>query len=82
MFRGREQSRPELGFRLLGKLADDVAELGFVESRPRQDGRNMIMVLAPHRNTKQAARDAARPAARPAARTAPEDAAPSEARHG
>jgi translation initiation factor IF-3 len=54
MFRGREQSRPELGFRLLGKLADEVAELGFVESRPRQDGRNMIMVLAPHRSAKQA----------------------------
>ncbi len=52
MFRGREQSRPELGFRLLGKLADEVAELGFVESRPRQDGRNMIMVLAPHRSAK------------------------------
>ncbi|QRP48947.1 translation initiation factor IF-3 [Amycolatopsis sp. FDAARGOS 1241] len=52
MFRGREQSRPELGFRLLQKLADDVTELGFVESSPKQDGRNMIMVLAPHKNVK------------------------------
>ncbi|WP_141996285.1 translation initiation factor IF-3 [Amycolatopsis cihanbeyliensis] len=52
MFRGREQSRPELGFRLLQKLADDVAELGFIESNPKQDGRNMIMVLAPHKNVK------------------------------
>ncbi|UJW36820.1 translation initiation factor IF-3 [Saccharothrix sp. AJ9571] len=52
MFRGREQSRPELGFRLLQKLADDVQELGFVESSPKQDGRNMIMVLAPHKNVK------------------------------
>ena len=52
MFRGREQSRPELGFRLLQKLADDVAELGFVESSAKQDGRNMIMVLAPHKNVK------------------------------
>ncbi|QWF77166.1 Translation initiation factor IF-3 [Amycolatopsis sp. CA-230715] len=52
MFRGREQSRPELGFRLLQKLADDVTELGFVESSPKQDGRNMIMVLAPHKNLK------------------------------
>src|ERR671931_830398 len=59
MFRGREQSRPELGFRLLGRLADEVADLGFVESRPRQDGRNMIMVLAPHRNAKQATTKAA-----------------------
>jgi len=49
MFRGREQHRPELGFRLLQKLAEDVQELGFVESSPKQDGRNMIMVLGPHR---------------------------------
>lgn len=49
MFRGREQSRPELGLRLLAKLAEDVTELGFVEATPKQDGRNMIMVLAPHR---------------------------------
>ncbi len=49
MFRGREQSRPELGLRLLARLADDVQELGFVEANPKQDGRNMIMVLAPHR---------------------------------
>jgi len=47
MFRGREQSRPELGFRLLQRLAEDVAEIGFVESAPKQDGRNMIMVLGP-----------------------------------
>ena len=50
MFRGREQSRPELGFRLLQRLGEDVQELGFVESAPKQDGRNMIMVLAPHKN--------------------------------
>ncbi|MFI5954140.1 translation initiation factor IF-3 [Cryptosporangium sp. NPDC051539] len=54
MFRGREQSRPELGFRLLKRLADEVTELGFVESSPRQDGRNMIMVMAPHRALKTA----------------------------
>ncbi|PPK66794.1 translation initiation factor IF-3 [Actinokineospora auranticolor] len=52
MFRGREQSRPELGFRLLQRLAEDVEELGFVESSAKQDGRNMIMVLAPHKNVK------------------------------
>jgi translation initiation factor IF-3 len=49
MFRGREQSRPELGLRLLAKLAEDVEPLGFVEATPKQDGRNMIMVLAPLR---------------------------------
>ncbi|MCI7671242.1 translation initiation factor IF-3 [Schaalia hyovaginalis] len=47
MFRGREQSRPEAGVRLLQRLADEIAELGTVESMPRQDGRNMTMVLAP-----------------------------------
>ena len=47
MFRGREQSRPEMGIRLLQRLAGDVAELGFIESSPKQDGRNMIMVLGP-----------------------------------
>jgi translation initiation factor IF-3 len=52
MFRGREQSRPELGFRLLQRLADDIQELGFVESSPKQDGRNMVMVVAPHKNSK------------------------------
>ncbi len=49
MFRGREQSRPELGFRLLQRLAEDVEGLGFVESQPKQDGRNMIMVIGPHK---------------------------------
>ncbi|MGY9079641.1 MAG: translation initiation factor IF-3, partial [Candidatus Nanopelagicales bacterium] len=38
MFRGREQSRPELGIKLLGRLAEDVAEIGFVEAAPKQDG--------------------------------------------
>ena len=47
MFRGSEQSKPELGFRLLQRLAEDVSELGFVESAPKQDGRNMVMVLGP-----------------------------------
>jgi translation initiation factor IF-3 len=52
MFRGREQSRPELGFRLLQRLAADVSELGIIESAPKQDGRNMIMVLAPHKQVR------------------------------
>lgn len=63
MFRGREQSRPELGLRLLAKLADDVAELGFVEATPKQDGRNMLMVLAPHRRKADANRAKAAAAA-------------------
>ncbi|WP_334169127.1 translation initiation factor IF-3 [Timonella senegalensis] len=47
MFRGREQSRPEMGARLLQRLAEDISELGFIESAPKQDGRNMIMVVGP-----------------------------------
>jgi len=58
MFRGREQSRPELGFRLLQRLAEDVKDLGFVESAPKQDGRNMIMVLGPHRKKAEAMAEA------------------------
>ena len=54
MFRGREQSRPELGFRLLTRLAEDVESLGFVEAAPKQDGRNMIMVLAPTKKKSEA----------------------------
>jgi translation initiation factor IF-3 len=54
MFRGREQSRPELGFRLLQRLAEDVLELGTVESAPKQDGRNMVMVIAPTKKKAQA----------------------------
>jgi len=58
MFRGREQSRPELGFRLLQRLARDVEDLGFVEFSPKQDGRNMIMVLGPHKRKTEAMAEA------------------------
>jgi len=54
MFRGREQSRPEMGYRLLQRMAADVAELGYVESTPKQDGRNMIMVIGPHKKKAEA----------------------------
>ena len=47
MFRGREQSRPEMGRRLLMKLAEDVAEFAIVENAPNQEGRNMSLVLGP-----------------------------------
>jgi translation initiation factor IF-3 len=50
MFRGREQSHPERGRDLLMRLAEDVKEIGQVESPPLQDGRNMVMVLAPTKN--------------------------------
>jgi translation initiation factor IF-3 len=47
MFRGREQTHPERGVALLMRLAEDVSELGTVEQRPIQDGRNMTMLLSP-----------------------------------
>lgn len=75
MFRGREQSRPELGYRLLQRLAEDVIELGTVESAPKQDGRNMIMVLAPTKKKAEAKaeqRRARTAAAETAAETSPE----------
>ena len=49
MFRGREQSHPERGTNLLMRLAEDVDDLGVVEQRPIQDGRNMTMLLGPQR---------------------------------
>nr|WP_220491049.1 translation initiation factor IF-3 [Tessaracoccus sp. MC1627] len=54
MFRGREQSRPELGMDLLKRLAADVAEYGYVESSAKQDGRNMLMVLGPTKKKTEA----------------------------
>ncbi len=54
MFRGREQSRPELGIELLKRLANDVTEFGYVESAPKQDGRNMLMVLGPTKKKTEA----------------------------
>jgi translation initiation factor IF-3 len=47
MFRGREVVHPGKGEELLRRLADDVAELGVIESEPNLDGRNMVMVLSP-----------------------------------
>jgi translation initiation factor IF-3 len=50
MFRGREQQHPERGRALLMRLAEDVKELGVIESPPLQDGRNMVMLLGPTKN--------------------------------
>jgi translation initiation factor IF-3 len=46
-FRGRERYKPELGLRILDRLAQELAEYAVVESTPRQDGRNMVMVVVP-----------------------------------
>ena len=49
MFRGRELVHPHLGERLLRRMAEELVEIGDVESQPNLDGRNMVMMLAPKR---------------------------------
>jgi translation initiation factor IF-3 len=49
MFRGRELVHPHLGEKLLWRMAEDLSEIGEVESEPNLDGRNMVMMLAPRR---------------------------------
>jgi len=71
-FRGREQTRPELGFKLLQRLAEDVAQVAFVEFAPKQEGRNMTMVLGPTKKKTEAV------AEQRAARKAKEQAAAKE----
>ena len=82
VFRGREQSRPEMGMKLLQKLAEEVNTLGSVESSPSIDGRNMVMVLGPLKNkaeakaeAKRAAERASAPVAAPAVTEAPTESA-------
>ena len=50
MFRGRETTHPERGRDLLLRLAEDVKEIGVIESQPLLDGRNMVMLLGPTKN--------------------------------
>jgi translation initiation factor IF-3 len=78
MFRGREQSRPEMGYRLLQRIAADLGELGFVESSPLQDGRNMVMVLGPHKKKADAKVTAAPRAGSSKARRRERDAGPAD----
>ena len=64
MLRGREQSRPIGGVELLQRLAADVEEYGTVESRPKQEGRNIIMTLAPKGKKVHTQSEQRRPVAR------------------
>jgi translation initiation factor IF-3 len=82
VFRGREQSRPEMGIKLLQKLAEEVAELGVVESNPSIDGRNMVMVIGPLKNkadAKAEAKKAADKAKQAASVEQPKESAAAEA---
>ena len=60
VFRGREQSRPEMGVKLLQRLAEEAGEYGVVESNPSIDGRNMVMVIGPLKNKAEARAEAKR----------------------
>jgi len=79
LFRGREQSRPEQGVRLLQRFAEDVSESGVVEFTPTIDGRNMVMVIGPLKSkadakaeqAKEKARSQAPKGAEPKAKGAP-----------
>ena len=59
-FKGREQTRPEMGYRLLQRLAEDVATTGFVEFSPKREGRSMTMVLGPVKKKSEAIAEAKR----------------------
>ncbi|MCC6339596.1 MAG: translation initiation factor IF-3 [Acidimicrobiia bacterium] len=69
MFRGREMAHPELGRRILERVAEQVSEVAMVESAPRQDGRNMTMVLNPIRKPTAKSKPKAPPAADDGARS-------------
>ena len=72
MFRGREVFHPELGKKILDRIADQMEGLGKSESIPRLDGRNMVMVLAPEKRAKPAgSRSGGSKGGSPAAATAP-----------
>jgi translation initiation factor IF-3 len=60
MFRGREMSHPDLGKKILDHVAETVGDVAKVESAPKLDGRNMVMVLAPDRRSQQASRSGAK----------------------
>jgi translation initiation factor IF-3 len=55
MFRGREVFHPELGKRILDRVAEQLGDAAKVEFEPRLDGRNMVMVLAPDKRARQSA---------------------------
>ena len=63
MFRGREVQHPELGEKLLVRLSEDLKDIGRVESQPKLDGRNMIMVMAPQKELAKSSEDREKSAA-------------------
>jgi translation initiation factor IF-3 len=80
MFRGREMAHPELGKKILDRIAEQVKDVGNVEAAPRVDGRNMLMVLAPvkKQEAKTAGSSKPRPSAPPSSGAPPAASLPEE----
>jgi len=74
MFRGRENDHPELGMKILDRIVENIDEVGKVESAPKRDGRNMVMVLAPDKQKQQRHAKAAADLAHETADPTPEEA--------
>jgi translation initiation factor IF-3 len=77
MFRGREMARTELGRKILDRLVEDLGDSAVVESVPKQDGRNMVMVIAPTKKHPEPRSEAERPA--PSKAASPPEAMPASA---
>jgi translation initiation factor IF-3 len=77
MFRGREMARTELGRKILDRLVEDLGDSAVVESVPKQDGRNMVMVIAPTKKHPEPRSEAERPA--PSEAASPPEAMPASA---
>jgi translation initiation factor IF-3 len=78
MFRGREMAHTQLGRKILDRLVGDLGEAIVVESMPKQEGRNMIMVISPNKTYQEAQARAAAKAEAEAARSVTVEAAPPE----
>lgn len=76
LFRGREQSRPDQGVRLLQRFAEDVADYGVVEFTPMIDGRNMVMIIAPVKTKAEAKAEAVKSSKKNPARNVVEEEQP------
>jgi translation initiation factor IF-3 len=81
MFRGREMAHTDLGRKILDRLVEDLKDVAVVDAFPKQEGRNMIMVIAPVKRAPEKKAEAApavapvpTPAPQPATTPAPEPA--------
>jgi translation initiation factor IF-3 len=80
MFRGREMAHSDRGRDLLDRLAEDVSEIAKIDTQPKLDGRNMTMVLSPHRDavTRKPVQKKERPPREPESPEEPADARPAK----